>query len=109
MPFPPDSFHGFNPWIVESMDCLVHGLHNPLGIVGTVRIERMYTRPDFPSKKKLREAVERGQEVTVYNPGPLPVMHKHGQVDVEGPHYPRPHTWYATVAVDGFRITKVLK
>jgi hypothetical protein len=66
----------------------------------------MYVSPNFPSKKKLKEAVKNGDEVTVFSPGPFPCP-QNGQVCVEGPHYPKPHRWYATVEVKDGVVTKV--
>lgn len=60
-----------------------------------------YVDPNFQTKKALKEAVKAGKFVTVYSPGPFPCK-QNGSVAVEGPHYPKPHTWYATVeVVDG--------
>ncbi len=47
------------------------------------------------------------QPVTVYSPGPFPCPSE-GTVSVEGPHYPQPHTWYATVLVNEGRVVKVV-
>lgn len=61
----------------------------------------MYVDPNFKSKKALREALAAGQEVDVYPPG-LGTVPENGRVSLEGPHYPQPHTWYATgTMVDG--------
>lgn len=60
----------------------------------------MYVTPNFPTKKALKEAVKAGQIVRVYSPGPFPAE-QNGTECVEGPHYPKPHTWYAEVQVVG--------
>lgn len=66
----------------------------------------MYTTENFPTKKALKQAVAEGQQVTLYAPG-LGSPKQNGTEYVEGPHYPKPHTWYAEVTVvDGF-VTKV--
>ena len=66
----------------------------------------MYVSPNFKTKKALKEAVKAGKPVDVYSPGPFPAP-KDGGCAVEGPHYPEPHRWYATVTVvDGY-VTKV--
>lgn len=72
----------------------------------------MYTNPDFATKKALKQAVKDGVRVTVFAPflGPkLPgyVMPDDCTVAVEGPHAPKPHTWYAEVTVKGGVIVKV--
>ena len=63
----------------------------------------MYSVINFPTKKAFRDAVKSGQKVGVFQPNdmfntPIP---DNGHVCVEGPHYPRPHSWYATVELRG--------
>jgi hypothetical protein len=65
-----------------------------------------YVQPNYPTKKALKEAVAAGVRVTVFSPGPFPCKHE-GTEFVEGPHYPKPHTWYAQVSVTGGVVTKV--
>lgn len=58
-----------------------------------------YVNPNFKTKKALKEAVKTdGEIVTVYQPG-LGDCPQNGDIDVEGPHYPQPHTWYAVATV----------
>jgi hypothetical protein len=65
-----------------------------------------YTSTNFKTKKALKEALKDGKKITVFSPGPFPVP-VNGRVTLEGPHYPAPHTWYASATlVDGV-ITKV--
>jgi hypothetical protein len=59
----------------------------------------MYCDINFPTKKALKEAVAAGRQVTIFSPGPFPVDCSTGRHAVEGPHYPKPHRWYATVVV----------
>lgn len=66
----------------------------------------MYTSTDFKTKKALKEAVASGQEVTVYAPG-LGVPPINGECTVAGPHYPKPHSWYATVTIKDGKVIKV--
>jgi hypothetical protein len=54
----------------------------------------MYTEEDFKSKKALKEALAKGEKIAVYAPG-LGEVPANGNVTLEGPHYPKPHTWYA--------------
>lgn len=68
----------------------------------------MYVRPNFKTKKALKEAVERGETVTVFSPGEFPAK-QNGEETVEGPHYPEPHRWYARVQVTEGKVTKVLR
>lgn len=65
-----------------------------------------YTSTNFKTKKALKEAVKNGEKITVFSPGPFPV-NQNGRVTLEGPHYPAPHTWYATATVEDGVIVKV--
>ena len=68
----------------------------------------MYTVIDFKTKKALKEAVANGKKITVYQPNdmfgtPIPID---GKVILEGPHAPRPHTWYAVATLkDGYIVS----
>jgi hypothetical protein len=69
----------------------------------------MYSTINFKSKKALKEAVAAGQKVGVYQPNdmfgrPAPTE---GSVTLEGPHYPKPHSWYAQVELKEGFIVKV--
>lgn len=66
----------------------------------------MYVSPNFKTKKALKEAVAAGKPVTVYSPGPFPCGNN-GRMAVEGPHYPEPHRWYASVMVKDGVVVKV--
>ena len=62
----------------------------------------MYSDRNFPTKKALKEAVNNGENVTIFNPGPFGDAPDNGKTTLEGPHYPQPHRWYAQVTiVDG--------
>lgn len=68
----------------------------------------MYTTINFKTKKALKEAVASGREVGVFQPGPFGGNEPaNGTVAVEGPHYPQPHRWYASVTLENGRIVKV--
>ena len=72
----------------------------------------MYTRTNFKTKKALREAVALGDSVKIYQPNDMFNNPKSspsftGSANVEGPHYPQPHKWYAEVDVVNGMITKV--
>ena len=66
----------------------------------------MYVEPNYKTKKALKEAVKAGEPVRVFSPGPFPAPSE-GRTSVEGPHYPQPHSWYASVEVSGGFVTKV--
>jgi hypothetical protein len=67
----------------------------------------MYTDRNFKTKKALKTAVAQGDHIGVYSPGGLGTPPQDGTTCVEGPHYPEPHRWYATVTMEGGRIIKV--
>lgn len=54
-----------------------------------------YTTINFKTKKDLKAALASGIRVSVFNPG-LGQAPVNGPVSLEGPHYPQPHTWYAS-------------
>ena len=66
----------------------------------------MYVRPNFKTKKALKEAVANGDRVEVFSPGPFPAK-SDGTEYIEGPHYPEAHKWYAQMVVEGGIVTKV--
>lgn len=53
-----------------------------------------YVEPNFPTKKQLKAAVRAGDKVTVFQAG-LGHVPQNGLVYLSGPHYPKPHSWYA--------------
>lgn len=67
----------------------------------------MYVDPNFKTKKSLKEAIKEGKFVSVFSPGPFPCP-QNGRVTVEGPHYPKPHSWYAVVQVEKGKVIKVV-
>ena len=66
----------------------------------------MYTTVDYPSKAALKRAVAAGEKVTIYAPG-LGTPVENGRETIEGPHYPKPHTWYAQVEMRDGVVVKV--
>lgn len=66
----------------------------------------MYTSIDFKSKKAFKEAVAKGDKITLFAPG-IGSPPTNGKCSVEGPQYPKPHTWYATVEVKDGIVIKV--
>lgn len=67
----------------------------------------MYSDQNFKTKKALKEAVKLGP-VPCHQPGGVFGSEvPDGQHCCEGPHYPEPHKWYATVDVVNSEIVKV--
>jgi hypothetical protein len=73
----------------------------------------VYTHTNFKTKKALKEAVlshqlGTGAAVTYYQPGPFGGNEpRDGTIYLEGPHYPKAHTWYAQATVKDGVIVKV--
>lgn len=65
-----------------------------------------YVNPNYKTKKKLRDALAAGKLPLVYEPG-LGTVPSNGTVFLEGPHYPAPHTWYATGTMKNGQLVKV--
>jgi hypothetical protein len=66
----------------------------------------VYATTNFKSKKAFKDAVASGKEVGVYSAG-FGTPPTDGTVAVEGPWYPAPHSWYASVTVKDGVVTKV--
>ena len=65
-----------------------------------------YVHFDYKSKKAFREAVKSGVRHETYNPSGMFPTTRDGSDTVEGPHYPQPHKWYASVVVkDGIVVS----
>jgi hypothetical protein len=68
-----------------------------------------YVDPDYKSKKEFREAVLAGINHRPYNPSGMFPEPTEGFVTIEGPHYPKPHRWYARCEVRDGIIVAVAK
>lgn len=66
----------------------------------------MYATGNPKSKKELKTWVAEGKKVTAFSPGPFPCP-TNGKITLEGPHYPKPHSWYAQATVVNGIITTV--
>jgi len=67
-----------------------------------------YTETNFKTKKALKEAVAKGEEVRCFQPGLGPDLSNFsGRVSLEGPHFPKPHTWYASATLENGKVVKV--
>ena len=49
--------------------------------------------------ERMARAEERGRKLSAFQPGGLFPL-RTGRVSLEGPHFPRPHRWYAQATVD---------
>lgn len=67
-----------------------------------------YVSPNFKTKKALKEALESGTTIEVFNPGPFKgTIPENGTVYLEGPHFPEPHKWYAQGTMQAGKLVKV--
>ena len=65
-----------------------------------------YVSPNFLTKKSLKEALAAGKPIDVFQPG-MGTVPNDGSIALEGPHYPKPHTWYASGTMQGGKLVKV--
>lgn len=72
-------------------------------------VRNVYTEINFKTKKELKAALSRGEEIRVFQPGPFADKAKtqNGTVCLEGPHFPKPHSWYAEAEVKDGLVVKV--
>ena len=67
----------------------------------------MYAVTNFKTKKALKAAVKSGDQVEVFQPGGFFAGKTDGTVSLEDPHYPAPHSWYATATIANSIIVSV--
>lgn len=76
----------------------------------------MYAVYNFKTKKEFKAAVTafragKGPAVRIFDNSPFcndPLDIKDGEYMVEGPHYPKPHTWWSNVTVVNGAVVKVV-
>jgi hypothetical protein len=69
------------------------------------RSTTMYCDINFKTKKELKLAVAAGQKIGIFAPG-MGTPKANGRETLEGPHFPKPHTWYAEVMMkDGYIVS----
>ena len=68
----------------------------------------MYTFTNYKTKKAMREAFKAGKKIEVFQPSGFFPRKTDGQVTLEGPHYPEPHRWYASVEIKNSVITRII-
>lgn len=68
-----------------------------------------YLSPNFPTKAAAKRALANGERITVFQAGPFgPNPSDTGHDFIEGPHYPKPHTWYGEVWYDAdYVVTRI--
>lgn len=67
----------------------------------------MYTEKNYPTKKALIADVKAGHQVRVFQPNDIFGHSGNGSVTIEGPHYPKPHRWYASATIENFVIKTI--
>jgi hypothetical protein len=65
-----------------------------------------YVTGNPKSKAELKRWLKEGKLLTVYAPG-LGEQPENGTVYLEGPHYPKPHSWYGVGTVRDGVLVKV--
>lgn len=67
-----------------------------------------YTVINFKTKKQLKIALANSYSIRCYNPGLGPDLSNFtGTISLEGPHYPKLHTWYAEAELVNGVVVKV--
>ena len=66
----------------------------------------MYVSHNPKSKAQLRRDLKAGMEVTVF-PNGLGTVPHNGTVSLEGPHFPKAHSWYGTGTMKDGLLVKV--
>jgi hypothetical protein len=66
-----------------------------------------YVNPNFLTKKALKDAIEAGKNIEVFQPAGMGSIPLNGYVGIEGPHYPKPHTWYAAGTMKDGKLVKI--
>ena len=69
-----------------------------------------YTTRNFRSKADLKRALAAGDKIAVYQPNAIVASAetpRNGIVYLEGPHSPKPHTWYAVAILEDGYIVRV--
>ncbi len=67
-----------------------------------------YLYPEMKSKAAYKRAIATGVVIIAEQPGPFgagPIQD--GRITFEGPHYPKPHTYYGSATVENGKVTKV--
>lgn len=67
----------------------------------------MYTVTNYQTKKQLVEDFKAGKRIETYQPNDMFGHPGNGSVALEGPHYPKPHRWYASAVIENFVIVKL--
>ena len=68
----------------------------------------MYAHGNPKTKKELKAWIADGRKVEAFQPGGFFPGKTDGDVTIEGPHFPKPHRWYARATLRGGVITKIL-
>ena len=64
-----------------------------------------YTMKNYKKKSEIKADWLAGKDIGVYQAGGMFPL-QNGEVTIEGPHYPTPHTWYARCyQIGGMMIT----
>jgi len=59
----------------------------------------LYTDRNFKTKADLKKAFATGASISTFQPGGFFAGKTDGSIALEGPHYPAPHSWYATATI----------
>lgn len=66
-------------------------------------------RDDLLNKKQIKAALDAGDILHVYQPGPFGPRVKDGTEVIEAPKYPKPHRYYTAVVIEDGRVVRLAK
>jgi hypothetical protein len=64
-------------------------------------------RDDIENGRQIKAAIERGEILRVFQPGPFGPDVSDGEAIIEAPKFPKPHRFYTAVIVSDGRIVRV--
>ena len=67
-----------------------------------------YTTVNYPSKKALQTAFKSGTQISICHMFPFS-QDKDGDIVIEGPHFPKPHTFYQKATIKDGIVVKLNK
>jgi hypothetical protein len=65
-----------------------------------------YVNPNYKTKRAFLDALKAGTQHETFNPSGMYPTTQNGLDVIEGPHYPAPHRWYASVTVKNGIVVK---
>lgn len=65
-----------------------------------------YVNGNPKSKTEVKKGLKEGKQYTVFQPG-LGDVPYNGTISLEGPHYPKPHSWYGIGIIENGKLVAI--